>query len=216
MNHAQQLEQAKHCIIKFGLSIFQRGLTGGASANMSIALDQGFVVTPTNSCFGFLEYDDLSVLDAKGDLVSGKPASKEFLLHQCFYQQQPAMRCVLHLHSTYATAVSCLKGLNKSDAIPALTPYLRMRLGAIAMVDYHPPGSTGLVDALKQQAANYRGVLMANHGPIVAADSPEKALYAMEELEESCKLQLLLGQQQVNYLNQQQVEYLQNAYKGKL
>jgi ribulose-5-phosphate 4-epimerase/fuculose-1-phosphate aldolase len=211
-----QLDDVKRELMRVGLSLFQRGLTPGASANISAAYRDGYVVTPTNSCIGFLAFDELSVLNKKGELIGGKPPSKEFLLHQTFYDQQPNVGSVIHLHSTYATAVSCLTPEDENDVIPAITPYLRMRLGPICRVPFYAPGAVELVQAVAERAANFKGVLMANHGPIVASDNLEKAMYAMEELEESAKLQLLLAQLPANKLSAEHVQFLETGYKGKL
>ncbi|WP_146492822.1 class II aldolase/adducin family protein [Vibrio cyclitrophicus] len=216
MQISNDIETLKTELITYATSIFQRGLTFGASANMSVAFEGGYIVTPTNSCFGFLNREQLSVLSKNGELLQGQPASKEFLLHKAFYDEQPNTQCVIHLHSTYATALSCLADIDINDAVPCLTPYLRMRLGPIALVPYFPPGSDDLVMAVRERVSSHRGILMANHGPIVAADSLLKTVYAMEELEESCKLALLLSQQNTSQLNQVQIQYLETAYKSKL
>lgn len=216
MNQTEQINIAKRELVKFGQSMFERGLTPGASANMSVRCGDVFVVTPTNSCIGYLDINTLSVVTADGALISGHAPSKEFLLHNTFYRQQTDVGAVIHLHSTYATALSCLAGLDEDDAIAPLTPYLRMRLGAIAIVPFYPPGQAALIDAVERKAKDFKGILMANHGPIVAAQTLEKAMFAMEELEESAKLQLILAQQKVNLLTDADIEFLQTGYSGKL
>lgn len=186
------VQKAKHKIVTYAKSIFDRGLTSGASANMSVRTATGWVVTPTNTCFGFLDPDQLSVIDIHGELIAGDKPSKEFLLHQAFYVQRPDAMCVIHLHSTYATALSCLSPDSRTSCVPTYTPYLTMRLGKIGWVPYHIPGDQALADAIDDAAKLYPGILMANHGPIVAGSSVEKAVFGMEELEESCRIAFLL------------------------
>ncbi|AWB65861.1 aldolase [Saccharobesus litoralis] len=206
---------AKQKLMAFAESIFNRGLTAGASANMSIKTDTGWVITPTNSCFGFLDADRLSVLDQQGNLISGDKPSKEFLLHKAFYDQRPDDTCVLHLHSTYATALSCLPCANTSDAVPSYTPYLTMRLGAIALVPYFAPGDVALADAVYEVAANHPGVIMANHGPIVSGKTVESCVFGMEELEESCKLAFKLKGHQANLLSKDNIADLKAKFANK-
>lgn len=204
---------AKQKIITYAASIFNRGLTSGASANMSVRIDKGWVITPTNTCFGFLDPDTLAVVDREGNLISGDRPSKEFLLHKAIYEKRPEDNCVIHLHSTYATAISCLPCDDISNSVPTYTPYLTMRLGPIATVPYFSPGDSKLVDAVAEVAADHPGVLMANHGPIVSGKTVEDALYGMEELEESCKIALLLKGNDANKLSEAEITELANRFK---
>ncbi|MFC3120142.1 3-oxo-tetronate 4-phosphate decarboxylase [Agaribacter flavus] len=212
-NSVITIEQAKKDIIDVGKSIFDRGLTCGSSANISVKIQDGYVVTPTNSCIGFLKPDTLSVLDSDGKLVSGDKPSKEFILHEAFYQQRPDANSVIHLHSSYATAVSCFDKLDENDVVTPYTPYLIMRLGAICLIPYFPPGDTLLADAVAQKAANYAGILMANHGPIVAGNNLWSTMYAIEELEESCKMMVLLQQHQTRQLSPADRQTLIDKFK---
>ena len=111
------------------------------SGNLSARLADGFLVTPTNSCLGFLEPARLSKLDAHGNPVSGDAPTKEIPLHMAFYEARPQAGGVVHLHSTYATALSCLEDIDPDDAIPAITPYVVMRVGRVPLLPYTRPGS---------------------------------------------------------------------------
>ncbi|MGJ8681091.1 3-oxo-tetronate 4-phosphate decarboxylase [Paraglaciecola sp.] len=205
--------QAKEQIVAFAKSIFDRGLTSGASANMSVRIEEGWVMTPTNTCFGFLNADELSVVALDGTLLKGLPPSKEFRLHKAMYDKRPDDRCIIHLHSTYATALSCLPAENANNVVPTYTPYLTMRLGPIAMVPYFAPGDDHLAEAVGEIAADHPGIIMANHGPIVSAQTVESCVYGMEELEESCKLALLLQGLPANKLTNEQISTLLTRFK---
>lgn len=206
-------QQAKEKIVKYAKSIFDRGLTSGASANMSVRIPEGWVMTPTNTCFGFLNIDELSVVAHDGTLLKGEPPSKEFRLHKAIYDQRPQDTCVIHLHSTYATALSCLPCEDIENCVPCYTPYLSMRLGAIAMVPYFAPGNDDLAEAVGKIANNHPGIIMANHGPIVSAPDVEKCVYGMEELEESCKLAIMLNGLSANKLGETQIQELLQKFK---
>lgn len=207
-------QQAKEKIVSYAKSIFERGLTSGASANMSVKIDGGWVMTPTNTCFGFLDADELSVVATNGTLLKGLPPSKEFRLHKAIYDKRPQDTCIIHLHSTYATALSCLPCSDTSNCVPTYTPYLTMRLGAIALVPYFAPGDDALAQAVGEVADKHPGIIMANHGPIVSATDVEKCVYGMEELEESCKMALLLKGQSANLLSNEQINTLINKFKS--
>jgi ribulose-5-phosphate 4-epimerase/fuculose-1-phosphate aldolase len=207
-------QQAREELIKLGKSIFDRGLTGGASANISARIKEGFIISPTNSCIGFLAEHDLSILDHDGNWLRGEKPSKEFALHKAFYDERPQDNAVVHLHSTYATALSCLD-ISDETLFPPLTPYLYIRLGHVAKVDYYSPGDIELAKAVQAVSGQTAGVLMANHGPIVSATNLYNAMYAIEELEESAKLALLLKDQQCQFISPENVEHLLVKYGHK-
>jgi 3-dehydro-4-phosphotetronate decarboxylase len=197
----------------FGRSLFERGLTSGSSGNLSARLDDGCLVTPTGSSLGALDPARLSRLDAAGRLVSGDPPSKEAFLHRGMYDGRAAARGIVHLHSTYATAVSCLPDLHPADCIPPLTPYFVMKIGRLPLVPYHRPGHPALGDVVRGLAARHAAVLLANHGPVVSGASLEAAVQAAEELEETAKLFLLLRDRSPRALTPDQIEELRVTFK---
>ncbi len=196
-------------MVEQGRSLYDRGLTAGSSGNISIRLPDGFLVTPTNSCLGRLEPDEISRLDAVGNLLSGKTPSKEAFLHLAYYNARSQENAVVHLHSTWSVAVSCLADLDPDDAIPPITAYFVMRVGKLPLVPYFPPGDEELADAVAKVARSSRGALLANHGPVIGAADLDQAVYAIEELEETAKLFLLLRGMPTQFLTAQQATELQ-------
>jgi 3-dehydro-4-phosphotetronate decarboxylase len=183
----------REAICRFGRSLFDRGLTAGSSGNISIRLsDGGWLTTPTNSSLGFLDPARLSRLDADGRLVSWDAPTKELPLHTALYQTRSDAGAIVHLHSTHSVAVSMLPDIDPADVLPPMTAYYVMRVGRTALVPYYRPGDPAVVDAIRGLAGKYTSVLLANHGPVVAAKDLEAAVYATEELEETAKLKLLL------------------------
>ena len=205
--------QLREAMCAFGRSLFERGLTSGSSGNLSARLDDGWLVTPTGSSLGALDPARLSRLDRDGRLASGDPPSKETFLHRGMYDGRPAARGIVHLHSTYAVAVSCLPDLHPADAIPPLTPYFVMKIGRLPLVPYHRPGDPRLGDLVRGLAARRPAVLLANHGPVVSAASLEAAVQAAEELEETAKLFLLLRGSSPRTLTPEQIEELRAAFE---
>jgi len=179
-------------IVNQGKSIFQRGLTAGSSGNISVRLDNGWLLTPTNSSLGELDPANISKLDWEGNLLDGDPPSKEHFLHNAVYQQRSSYQAIVHLHSTHSVAVSCLPEINPENVIPPLTAYYVMRVGTLPLIPYFRPGDKKLGEAIGRLAGKYSSVLLANHGPVVAGSTLEAAVYAIEELEETAKLYLLL------------------------
>ncbi len=200
-------------ICRFGRSLFERGLTPGSSGNISVRLeDGGTLVTPTNASLGFLDPARLSRLDAAGRLVSGDAPTKEVPLHNALYETRGAARAIVHLHSTHSVALSMLPEIDPRAALPPLTPYYLMRCGQTALLPYYRPGDPAVADAIKGLAGQYASVLLANHGPVVSGDTLEAAVFAMEELEETAKLYLLLRGLNPRHLSPQQVADLVKTF----
>ncbi|OJU09370.1 MAG: aldolase [Caulobacterales bacterium 68-7] len=199
-------------ICRFGRSLFERGLTPGSSGNISVRLEDGWLVTPTNASLGFLDPARLAKLDAEGRLISGDPPTKEVPLHTAVYETRGSAQAVVHLHSTHAVAASMLPGLNPEAALPPLTPYGLMRCGSTALLPYYRPGDPAVAGAIRGLAGKYAAVLLANHGPVVSGDSLEAAVFAMEELEETAKLFLLLQNLNPRALSPEQVRDLVKVF----
>ena len=179
-------------ICRIAKSMFDRGLTCGASGNISARLSDGsFLITPTGSSMGFLEPERISHLDGDMRHLSGDKPTKEIPLHAAFYDTRPGTGAVVHLHSTYAVALSMLPGLDPDNALPPLTPYTIMRLGKVALLPFFLPGDPGMGAAVRALKGQRSAVLLANHGPVVAGTDLWATCHAAEELEETAKLAVL-------------------------
>lgn len=203
----------REAIVRWSRSLFERRFTVGSSGNISVKLDDGYIFTPTNSCLGFLDAARLSRLDASGTHVDGDAPTKELALHFAFYEARPGARAVVHLHSTYATALSCLADLDPADAMAPITPYMVMRVGRVPIITYVRPGSAEIAPLIAAKAADHPAVLLANHGPVVAAASLEAAVYTIEELEETAKLLMLTRGMNVRHLDAGQIAELEQTFK---
>jgi 3-dehydro-4-phosphotetronate decarboxylase len=198
-------------ICRLGASLFQRSLTFGSAGNISARLEDGWLMTPTNVSLGRLDPARLSKLDASGKLVSGDPPTKETFLHRAMYDERHQASAVVHLHSTHSVAVSVLADVNAENVLPPITAYYVMRVGKLPLVPYHPPGDLSLAEAVRKLAGKHHAVLLANHGPVVAGTSLDAAANAIEELEETAKLFLLLRGSRLRLLTAEQVAALKPA-----
>jgi ribulose-5-phosphate 4-epimerase/fuculose-1-phosphate aldolase len=198
-------------ICRLGQSLFDRGLTAGSSGNISVRLEEGWLMTPTNASLGRLDPARLSRLGPDGGLRDGDPPTKESFLHRAMYEERPRARAVVHLHSTHSVAVSCLEEIDPADVLPPITAYYVMRVGRLPLVPYFPPGDLTLAEAVRKLASKHHAVLLANHGPVVAGTSLDAAVNAIEELEETAKLFLLLGGRRTRFLTPAQTAALKSA-----
>jgi len=187
----------RESICRYARSLFDRGLTPGSSGNVSVRLDDGgWLLTPTNASMGFLDPARLTRLDPSGRHLSGDPPTKEVPLHG----------------SIHCVALSMLPGLDPAAVLPPLTAYYVMRVGDAALVPYYRPGDPAVADAIRGLAGRHSAVLLANHGPVVAGDTLEAAVFATEELEETAKLFLLLRNLNPRTLSPGQVADLAHVF----
>ena len=204
----------RESIVLMGKSLYDRGLAHGSAGNISAKLSDGWLMTPTNSCLGRLDPARISKLDPNGKLLSGDKPSKETFLHVAMYQERAKTGAVVHLHSVHAVAVSCLDGLDRDDVFPPITAYAVMQVGSLALVPYYPPGDESLAEAVRAVASKHHAVLLSNHGPVVAGSSLDAAVNAIEELEQTAKLVLLLRGHTPRYLTAAQVAELNHRFKS--
>jgi 3-dehydro-4-phosphotetronate decarboxylase len=207
--------ELRESIVHHGRSLFDRGLAAGSSGNISTRLDDGWLLTPTDSCLGQLDPARLSKLDWAGKLLSGDPPSKEAFLHRAIYSERVGANAIVHLHSTYSAAVSCIDGLDPASCLPPLTAYFVIKVGRLPLLPYYRPGDAALANAIREVARTHTALLLANHGPIVSGSSLEAAVYAIEELEETAKLFLLLRDQPVRALTDAQIDELRSVFALK-
>lgn len=196
----------RELICTLGATIFARGLTMGASGNLSARLSDGrLLVTPTGVSLGRLDPGDLALLDADGILLSGRAPTKEVPLHTAFYDTRSAAGAVAHLHSTHSVALSMLPEIDPDNVLPPLTAYGIMRLGRVRLLPVFLPGDPAMGDAVRGLAGKRAAVLLANHGPVVAGKDIEAAVNAIEELEETARLALLTRGMSPRMLSPEQV-----------
>lgn len=162
------------------------------------------MVTPTNASLGFLDPARISRIDAEGRAVSGDPPTKEVPLHAALYDTRTNAGAVVHLHSTHSVALSMLPEIDARAALPSMTPYYLMKCGQTALIPYYRPGDPAVASAITGLAGKYSSILLANHGPVVSAETLEAAVFATEELEETAKLYLLLRGLNPRFLSPEQ------------
>ncbi|RWC97521.1 MAG: aldolase [Mesorhizobium sp.] len=174
-------------------SMFDRGLTHGSTGNISARTDDGgLLVSPTGTSFGRLNPGRLSHFDAQGRHIDGDAPTKEMPLHSAFYETRNQTGAVVHLHSCHAVAWSMLSDLDEDNFLPPLTPYAVMQLGRVKLLPFFRPGDPAMGNAVRGLAGKRSAVMLANHGPVVAGKDVEAACNAIEELEATARLALLL------------------------
>lgn len=190
-------------------SMFDRGLTGGSTGNISARTDDGgLLVSPTGTSFGRLDPARLSRFDAAGKLIGGDEPTKEMSLHSAFYDTRSTAGAVVHLHSCHSVALSMLPDVNEDDFLPPMTPYAIMKLGKVKLLPFFLPGDPGMGEAVRGLAGRRSAVMLANHGPVVAGKDVEAACNAIEELEDTARLAVMTRGMNPRVLTRDQVSAL--------
>lgn len=210
----QEQQAFREQMVSLAQSMFARGYATGGAGNLSLKLPDGtFLATPTGSSFGRLEADKLSVVDIDGQHLAGDRPSKEIAFHLAIYRNKPECQAIVHLHSTYLTALSCLQDLDMDNAIRPFTPYYVMRIGKLPVIPYLRPGDPRIATELANRAATHRAFLLANHGSVVTGTDLYDAVDNAEELEETAKLALMLQGNAIRYLTEAEIDDLKGRGK---
>ena len=211
--------QARENICRVGKSLFDRGYAHATAGNISVRLDDGFLITPTDACMGFLDPAKLAKLDSNAQQISGDRASKTIALHARIYLATAPFNtpagCIIHTHSTHCVALSLAS--TGAELLKALTPYFVMKVGHVPVISYHRPGDPAAALEVANAITHYgergtplRAVMLPRLGPNVWAGNPLDAMAVLEELEETAKLACL--QPDTAPLTDAQIEDLRQTF----
>lgn len=201
------LHQAKLDIIETGRRVYQQGYVASNDGNISCRIDEDRILTtPTGMSKGFLELQDLVVVDMEGKKVSGeKNPSSEIGMHIFLYRERPDCRSVVHAHPPTATGFS-VAGIPLTECV---LPEVIITLGAIPIVDYGTPGGPEISEPIRKWVKDYDAYLLENHGATTIGTNVMNAYYKMETLEHFAKILLVARQLGgANTLDETQVQKL--------
>ena len=194
-------------------SMFDRGLTGGSTGNISARTDDGgLLVSPTGTSFGRLDPARLARFDANGRFIDGDKPTKEMPLHSAFYDTRTTTGAVVHLHSCHSVALSMMPEVDPDNFLPPMTPYSIMKLGKVKLLPFFMPGDPAMGAAVRGFAGKRSAVMLANHGPVVAGTDVEAACNAIEELEDTAKLAMLMRGYDAKMLTAEQVNQVVSQF----
>lgn len=192
--------RAREEICRVGRSLFERGYAHATAGNISMRLEDGYLITPTDACLGFLDPVRVAKVDHAGHQLAGDRASKTLTLHRHIYAADPDAMCVIHTHSTHLVALSLMTDTALDSLIPPITPYFVMKVGPVPLLPYYRPGSQDVgeevaatIDRFRREGRPIRSVMLSRLGPNVWHRTPAEAMSTLEELEETARLHLLAG-----------------------
>ncbi|HRF11948.1 MAG: aldolase [Candidatus Accumulibacter phosphatis] len=204
--------RAREEICRIGASLYQRGYVHSSAGNISVRLEDGWLITPRDACLGFLDPTAIARVDREGRQVSGDRPSKTLTLHRLIYGESAGSCAVLHTHSTHLVRLSLAGVWASDDILPPITPYYVMKVGHVPLIPYHRPGDPAAAEKVRLAAARgVRAVLLERLGPVVWQQSVAAAACLLEELEETAKL-WLAATDKPPPLNEEQIEELRRAF----
>jgi L-fuculose-phosphate aldolase len=162
------------------------GLVEGTSGNISGRLADGLVcVTPSSVPYDTMTLDDLVVVDLDGNVVSGmRGPTTEKDLHLCALRRFPELGAVIHTHAVYATMFAL-----GHETIPAVIEEVVVFIGGdVPCCDYKGTGTAALGEEVAARLGDRGAVLLANHGLVTCASTPEKALHNAALVERTAKI----------------------------
>jgi L-fuculose-phosphate aldolase len=172
-------ESLSQTIIDTCLAMNTHGINQGNAGNISQRFEDGFLITPSAIAYEQLQPDDVVYVDMVGSSRDSLAPSSEWRMHRDIYVNHPAAGAVLHAHSTFATALSCLR-----LDIPAFHYMIAVAGGAdIRCADYALFGTQALSDNMLAALADRRACLLGTHGMICFHDNLDKALWLGVEVE---------------------------------
>ncbi len=204
--------RAREKICAIGQSLFNRGYTHGTAGNISLRIDDGWLITATDACLGRLDPAEIAKMATTGHLAEGVRPSKSLALHRAIYGQDSRLRAIVHTHSTSLVALSLLGVWHPLCVVAPLTPYFVMKVGQIPLIRYHRPGSPQVIKLVVPHVHSARGVLLERLGPVVWHSTLDEAAHALEELEQSARLHLVLANKGIAPLDEGQIRDLAAAF----
>lgn len=175
------LEKERNLIVEYGRKLIKNGLTTGTGGNLSVFnRDKNLVaISPSGMDYFDVTAQDVVIIDLDGNTVDGnRTPSSEVSMHLIYYNKRTDINAVVHTHSTYATAISCLNW-----GLPAVHYLVAYAGDDVRCADYATYGTPELAVNSFNAMSGRRAVLLANHGLLAGGMHLDHAFNIAEEIE---------------------------------
>lgn len=204
-------DKQKEELIRVCHAIHSKGMVSGSGGNVSIKVDGGILITASGVSLENTTEENIVFVDDREQFSSRFRPSKETALHLRCYAVRSDIMAVVHVHSVYSVALSCMKDIQESCIVPAYTPGYGIRVGKLPVIPYFCPGSEKLAMEVSSYIAGRNSVLMRNHGLVAVGKTLDEALNLAEEIEENAKIHFILNGNGC-YLSDAQIDELHENY----
>ncbi|MBD3348345.1 MAG: class II aldolase/adducin family protein [Candidatus Eisenbacteria bacterium] len=175
-------------IVEVGRRVWQRGFVAANDGNISARLSDGrILITPTGRSKGFMEPDDLVVVDASGERSTGrlKPTS-ELPMHLFVYEARPDVSAIVHAHPPRATGFA-VAGVHLAQCV---LPEVILTLGGVPLTEYATPSTNEVPASIEEYIRSYNALLLRSHGALTLGGDVFEAYYRMETVEHFAEITL--------------------------
>jgi L-fuculose-phosphate aldolase len=175
-------KQLRKQVIETCLAMNEEGINQGTSGNVSVRTEEGFLITASGIPYKKMKPHHVVEMDLDGGYRGDFLPSTEWRMHLDIYKHRPEAGAIVHTHSTYATALACLR-----KEVPAFHYMIGVTGGASLRVsDYAEFGTAELSVTMLKALEGRTACLLANHGQICFGPNLEKALWLAGEIESTC------------------------------
>ena len=175
-------------IVRIGRLMHAHEFVDGASGNLSARLGPDRILaTPSGLAKGFLEAQQLIIVDLQGKLVAGRPGLKptsELLMHLEAYRRRPDVQAVIHAHPVTSVALS-IAGISLAECV---IPEAVVVLGLIPTTPYATPSSEENQRAISEVILGHDALILQYHGTLTVGRDVMDAYLKLETLEHTAKI----------------------------
>lgn len=180
------MKKERELIVEYGKKLVTSGLTKGTGGNLSIfnREERLMAISPSGIDYFEIRPEDVVVLNLKGEIIEGeKEPSSELDMHKIFYENRDDIDAIIHTHTIYATAISCLNW-----DLPAVHYMIALAGPNVRCAEYATYGTRKLAENAFEAMKDRKAVLLANHGLLAGAKDLANAFNITEEIEYCAEL----------------------------
>jgi L-fuculose-phosphate aldolase len=170
----------KEKVVRVCRMLHHKNLIAAMDGNVSVKFGDGLLTTPSGVNKGFLEEDQVILVDWNGRVIegTGQPTS-EMALHLAVYRLRPEVEAVVHAHPPLATAFS-IAGISLEDFV---LPEVVMTMGVIPTASYATPTTPEVPDTIRNLILKHDALILERHGALTVGRDLMDAYNKMEKLE---------------------------------
>lgn len=183
---ARFVEDAPQAVLATAKELLAKGLVEGTAGNVSARMADGNIcITPSSVDYRAMALEDLVVIDAGGEVVSGdRSPSSEKALHLACYAAFDEVGSVIHSHPVHATMFAIAR-----QPLPACIDEFTVYVGGeVSVTDYAQSGTAGVGEAAVACLKERGAALLANHGMVAVGKSPTDALHVTAMVERAAQI----------------------------
>ncbi len=203
-------------LIDTALTMNRSGINQGSAGNLSVRVEEGFLITPSALPYEECRPEDIVLMDLNGDWQGSRKPSSEWRFHRDIYRQRKEAGAILHAHPPWCTTLACL-----GKGIPPFHYMVAVAGGSdIRCAPYATFGTQELSNGVLQALENRNACLLSNHGMLCLDKELTRTLSLAVEVENLARIYcqalaigepLLLDEREMEHILEKFREYRQQG-----